>query len=329
MFQPGHLADPALHEVIESIVSLTEQRDQRSLEHSLFASLQEMLDHEDCWLLSMDHGDKDVRVVAGEAKRLPKAILAIIKTGMGETDLRIVQAGDKEYLLASTLSADDEHTRLLVIAQGAWNDDNLRLVRGMLKVYQNFVSVLRDSAKDTLTGLFNRRKLEAKLNDLLAASLHGRRYKDQNYSDFLAVMDLDNFKRVNDNHGHLIGDETLLSFANILRQTLRDDDLIYRYGGEEFIILLQELTLTQAAAVLERVRRNVEKYVFPQVGRVTVSIGHTILKPGSTPPRAIEEADRALYHAKEHGRNQVHGFQALVDAGQLAIHQDQSSVELF
>lgn len=328
MYQHGQSADPALHEVIESIVSLTEQRDQRSLEHSLFSSLQEMLDHDDCWLLSLGQGEQ-VRFVAGEDKRLPDAVLNLLKTGLTDTDMRIQQADGKEYLLASTLSADDEQARLLVIALRTWDDGNLRLVQGMLKVYRNFVSVLRDSAKDTLTGLFNRRKLETKLNDLLAASMHGRRYKDHNYSDFVAVLDLDNFKHVNDTYGHLIGDEILLSFANILRQTLRDDDLLFRYGGEEFVVLLQELTEEQAASVLERVRRNIEKYPFPQAGRVTVSIGHTPLKPGATPNSVIEEADRALYHAKNHGRNQVCSFPQLIASGELHPHKDNNSVELF
>jgi diguanylate cyclase (GGDEF)-like protein len=329
MLQAEHPADPAAHEVIESIVSLTEQRDQRSLEHSLFTSLQEMLEPRDCWLISLDGEDGAPRAVAGDASLLPGDILDIVKGGPRDFDIRFTQVGGKEYLLASTLSAEGEHTRLLVIARGYWDDDNLRLAQGMIKVYQNFVSILRDSEKDTLTGLLNRRKLESKLNDLLAASLRGRRYRDLNHSDFLAVFDLDHFKRVNDNHGHLIGDETLLSFANILRQTLRGDDLIFRYGGEEFVVLLQELSSEQAAYVLERVRKNAEKHRFPQVGQVTVSGGFTVLKPGATPPRVIEEADRALYYAKEHGRNQIRNFQALVNTGELSLQEEQGSVELF
>lgn len=328
MYPHGPSADPALHEVIESIVSLTEQRDQRSLEHSLFSTLQEMLDHEDCWLLTLGQ-DERPRCVAGEDSRLPDAVRSLLKLDTADTEIRIQQSDGKEYLIASTLSADDEQARLLIIALRAWDNGNLRLVQGMLKVYRNFVSVLRDSAKDTLTGLFNRRKLETKLNDLLAASMHGRRYKDHNYSDFVAVLDLDNFKLVNDTYGHLIGDEILLSFANILRQTLRDDDLLFRYGGEEFVVLLQELTEDQAASVLERVRRNIEKYPFPQAGRVTVSIGHTTLTPGATPNSVIEEADRALYHAKNHGRNQVCSFPQLIATGALLAHKDNSSVELF
>ncbi len=189
MSQAEHPADPAPHEIIESIVELTEQRDQRSLEFSLFASLQEMLEPRDCWLLSLDTPDSVARVVAGDASLLPAEIIEAIKVTPHDFDMRFVQVGGKEYLLASTLSAESEHTRLLVIARGYWDENNLRLAQGMLRVYQNFVSILRDSEKDTLTGLLNRRKLEAKLNDLLAASLHGRRYKDTAHSDFLAVFD--------------------------------------------------------------------------------------------------------------------------------------------
>lgn len=329
MSQHGHPTGPALHEVIESIVSLTEQRDQRSLEHSLFSSLQEMLDPKDCWLLTLHRGGDGMRVLAGDAGLLPGDIPDIIQSTPEDGDIKITRSGGREYLLASTLSAEDDHLRLLVVARSGWNAGNQRLVRGMLKVYRNFVGILRDSSKDTLTGLLNRRKLEAKLNDLLSTSLHGRRYKDLNQSDFLAVMDIDHFKQVNDNHGHLIGDETLLSFANILRTTLRDDDLIYRYGGEEFIVLLQGLTPGQVDSVLERARQNVEKYAFPQAGRVTVSIGHTMLKSGLTPTKSIEQADRALYYAKEHGRNQVRGYQALVEAGELRDQEDQGTVEFF
>jgi diguanylate cyclase (GGDEF)-like protein len=321
-------ADTVLHEVIESIVSLTGQRDQRSLEHSLFSSLQEMLDHDACWLLSLGQDGK-ARFVAGDDSLLPKAVLDMPGNRLTDADIRIQQVDGKEYLLTSTLSSDDEQIRLLIIALRAWDENSLRLVKGMLKVYRNFVSVLRDGAMDTLTGLFNRRKLETKLSDLLAATMHGRRYKDQSQADFLAVLDLDNFKRVNDTYGHLIGDEILLTFANILRQTLRDDDQLFRYGGEEFVVIIQDLTEEQADNVFERVRNNVEKYSFPQAGRVTVSIGHTPLKSGSTPNSVIEEADRALYHAKENGRNQVHSFPRLIASGELLPHKDSGSVELF
>jgi diguanylate cyclase (GGDEF)-like protein len=321
-------SDSPLHEVIESIVVLTQQRDQRSLEQSLFASLQEMLEPKDCWLLSRDREDGHLLVVAGDPALLPDQLAAAEPVGEAREFGRIDVDG-RQYLTACTLSVEDDNPRLLILARAAWDEDNLRLVRGMLKVYQNFVTLLRDSEKDTLTGLFNRRKLEAKLGDLLSAGLRGRRYTDSEHDDFLAVLDLDHFKRVNDTFGHLIGDETLLAVANILRRTLRDNDLIFRYGGEEFIVILHELTAAQTESVLERLRRNIEKHEFAQVGQATVSIGYTALTAGRSPSQVIEEADRALYYAKEHGRNQVRSYPALIANGALQVHPGNSAVEMF
>jgi len=317
------------HDVIESIVTLTEQRDQRSLEHSLYTSLQEMLDPDACWLLSLDEGEAAPRVVAGDAEHLPAGLAPVAEAVPDDGAWHQVQAGGREILIARTLGAEAQKGRMLALARTRWDGGSMRLARGMLKVYQNFVDILRDSEKDTLTGLYNRRKLENKLNDLLSATLHGRRYKDQSHADFLAVLDLDHFKAINDTHGHLIGDETLLAFANILRRTLRDDDLIFRFGGEEFVVLLQEVSVDQAGMVLERVRRSVGHHDFAQVGQVTVSIGYTMLRPGATPPKAIEEADRALYYAKAHGRDRVCDHAALVASGALRVPPDQGSVELF
>jgi len=142
-------------------------------------------------------------------------------------------------------------------------------------------------------------------------------------------MDLDRFKRINDNFGHLIGDEVLLTFANILRRTLRDSDLIFRYGGEEFIALLQDASHASIEEVLERVRRNVASHDFPLVGKVTVSIGFAALDGQTSPLDVLEKADRALYYAKDHGRDQVREFSQLVDQHLLEdIHRD-GGIELF
>ena len=331
MSRPVKLDDPILHEIIESIVMLTEQRDQRSLEQSLFSSLQEMLEPDACWLIKLEAEEQSepVDIVAGKSGGLNAELIQAFRSIQPQEEFRVLKLQGKDYLLAPTLRKDDNQTRLLVLAQDAWDENNLRLVQGMFKVYQNFIALLQDSEKDTLTGLFNRRKLEGKLNDLLMAALMGRRYTDQSHSDFLAVLDIDKFKQVNDTYGHLIGDETLLVFSNVLRNTLRDNDLIYRYGGEEFIILLQDITSQQAEMVLERVRRNVDNQNFPQVGHITVSIGFTTMSPGLTPTQVIEQADRALYFAKENGRNQTSQYQQLVDSGKLQPHTESGSVDLF
>lgn len=309
------------HEVIASIVTLTAQRDQHSLERSLLRTLEEMLPEAEVWLLrgEGEAGGGEYLLLHGHKKGLPDEIIRHALLLKSEGDPKAISHAGRNYLLAKLMDAESGNRHLLITAQATWRALDLQLVQGLVRVYRNFVGLLYDSEKDTLTGLFNRRKLEAKLDELTAARLHGRRCHDQDHADYLAMLDLDRFKRINDTHGHLIGDEVLLVFANILRMTLRDSDLIFRYGGEEFIVLLQDTPNQVIEEVLERVRANVEKHVFPQVGRVTISIGHTRLdtRRQTNHAQIIEEADRALYYAKEHGRNQVRGYPTLLAQGEI------------
>lgn len=137
----------------------------------------------------------------------------------------------------------------------------------MLNIYSNFARVLFDSERDTLTNLYNRKKLEQKLGELLAARMRGtHRQRDDNTTDYLAVFDIDHFKRVNDNYGHLMGDEVLLIFAGLVSNTLRDVDWVFRYGGKEFVALIKGVPPDTISLILERVRGRIQDHAFPQVG---------------------------------------------------------------
>jgi diguanylate cyclase (GGDEF)-like protein len=161
---------------------------------------------------------------------------------------------------------------------------------------------------DPLTGLHNRRHLEERLlAELSAAQRHGRPLS-------VLVADLDHFKRVNDTHGHLAGDEALKLAALVLRGALRKEDSLARYGGEEFVVVARETPAAGAGALAERLRRAVERSrcaVGEQEIALTVSIGVATapdLRPG--PPAGIDQAllklaDQALYQAKADGRNRV------------------------
>lgn len=147
---------------------------------------------------------------------------------------------------------------------------------------------------------------------------------------WLAVIDIDHFKRVNDRFGHLYGDEVLILMANLLRTSFRAYDRVFRFGGEEFVVLLRSATESKALQVLERFRQKVQAYDFPQVGQVTVSIGFASIGAGA-PIEIVGRADQALYFAKEHGRNQVCFYDRLLAQGALGsstriTHED---VELF
>ena len=168
---------------------------------------------------------------------------------------------------------------------------------------------LAESAlQDPLTGLYNRRHLDERLASELAASLrHGRVLS-------LLMIDIDHFKQVNDDRGHLAGDEALKMVAFVLRGAVRKEDVLARYGGEEFVVIARETPLDGARALGERIRRAVEKSRFAWQGgelSVTVSVGVTIAAglaeyvPGRTEREVIEAADRALYLAKQQGRDRV------------------------
>jgi diguanylate cyclase (GGDEF)-like protein len=249
-----------------------------------------------------------------------------------ESEKLIGQCDDagQVYLIGS-LGAHDDRRKAIMIRQPKWNDADLRIAHGMLNIYANFARVLFDSERDTLTGLYNRKKLEQKLGEMLVGRMRGKnRQRDGNTTDYLAVFDIDHFKRINDNYGHLMGDEVLLIFAGLVRNTLRDVDWVFRYGGEEFVALVKGVPPETISLILERVRSAVQDHAFPQVGQVTVSIGFTAIAEQTLPPYVFEEADKALYYAKEQGRNRIFDYRELVASGALARDEHLSgSIELF
>jgi diguanylate cyclase (GGDEF)-like protein len=156
----------------------------------------------------------------------------------------------------------------------------------------------RASATDPLTGLANRRSFDAGLaRELAGIRRHGRPVS-------LCLLDVDHFKRYNDTHGHLAGDQALVLVASVLRSELRGLDLAARYGGEEFVLLLPDTDLDAAAGVAERIRSAVADLPAPG-SPLTVSIGVAAATEGCFPDALIATADEALYAAKEGGRNRV------------------------
>ena len=167
---------------------------------------------------------------------------------------------------------------------------------------EQVVTLERNSNLDGLTKVYNRRALSSYLKEVCS--------KDKLPHDLhVLILDIDDFKKVNDTHGHLAGDKVLIFIANILRKTLRDGDRVFRYGGEEFVIILNRLDDMQCQNITNRIigliRNN--KLVYKGVSMsVTMSIGATKFISGDTPDSLIYRADKALYKAKENGKDQVY-----------------------
>lgn len=159
------------------------------------------------------------------------------------------------------------------------------------------------SVTDPLTGLYNRRHFEDTIErEFLRAS----RYN--NHLSF-AIIDVDFFKKVNDTYGHSTGDYVLKEVAYLILQNLRKTDMVFRYGGEEFTVIITETPKEKAIIPLERLRKAVEDYPFSynsQNINVTISIGISeVCKNITTVHQLFDDADKALYKAKENGRNQI------------------------
>lgn len=226
---------------------------------------------------------------------------------------------------------------LEVICTRALVDDDLGTAEGFLGLYRNYLNLLDYSERDTLTGLRNRKTFDENIGKILGniarlgsdGSGQRRRPRD-GYQHWLAVVDVDHFKRINDQFGHLYGDEVLLLLARIMRQSFRQQDKLFRFGGEEFVVVLRAATEAEVHRALERFRRAVEDYNFPQIGRVTASIGYTMIKPEDTIPEIVGRADDALYVAKENGRNQLANYEALLAEGMISVREQPSGdIELF
>ncbi len=213
-------------------------------------------------------------------------------------------------------------------------DEGLRareagLVKGILRIVRNHLSLLDYGERDTLTGLLNRKTFETSFGKLLARSQRLARDPNSTEPSWLAVIDIDHFKSINDNFGHLFGDEVLLLVARLIKNTFRGADQLFRFGGEEFIVVLDRASEAGAEGAFDRLRLAVQNFMFPQVGGVTVSIGYTQIRQHDVPASCIERADGALYYAKRNGRNRSCHYERLIEAGKVQPKTARSEVELF
>jgi len=151
---------------------------------------------------------------------------------------------------------------------------------------------------DELTGLKNRRFINERMSVEFARA---RRYhRPVSY----ILFDIDFFKQVNDNYGHLVGDDVLKKLSNIIKSKIREDDLFARWGGEEFVLVLNT-SIEQALTIANNLRSFIEKSDFEVAGKITCSFGMTQFKKNDTLDMMILRADSALYEAKARGRNRV------------------------
>ena len=234
---------------------------------------------------------------------------------------------------------DKADTCLEIVNPTPYTSDTIHVIGGIVSVYRNFQNLLDYSERDSLTGLLNRKTFDDQLAKMLAAAIEPdsltlpgepeRRAHSDEEKQWLAVIDVDHFKLVNDKFGHLYGDEVLILIANLLTSSFRAQDRVFRFGGEEFVVLLRSTSLNNAKKIIDRFRMNVESHDFPQVGRVTVSVGFVSISAFEAPVIILGRADQALYYAKSHGRNLACHYDELVAGGLLQTVESNDTAEFF
>ncbi len=209
----------------------------------------------------------------------------IMMTGFGQehTYMEVIEAGATDFI-----AKPFRHEELQAKVKRVSRERTLR------------AELLYLSLHDSLTGLFNRRFLYQKLQEEV------ERAKRQKRDLSMIILDVDHFKEYNDLKGHLDGDQLLAGLSQILTSSIRQNvDTVYRYGGDEFAILLIETDISQARSIAERIRRAFEAR---HIDRCTLSLGVAQLQPKGSPEDLIRMADEAMYRAKRAGGNRVEEF---------------------
>lgn len=338
-------------QVIDSIAEVTRYLDKELIEHSLLSTLGEFGPNQELRLYKVLSAEPDLELTLaaayrdgvicrgceGETHRMEPALAEAIAevAEIGElTTLRDPDDGS-DVNIYPVFDQDGELYSILVQISPPLAADDQRLITGLLRVYSNYLSLLDLSQKDKLTSLLNRDRLQTNILQILGKQhltdgsrplLMRRSIDRQKY--WLALIDIDHFKRVNDNFGHLMGDEILIIFARHMHEIFRNDDLLFRFGGEEFVAIIMADDQTNALAAFERFRSCIEEFDFPQVGRLTASLGVVEIEGQDTPSDVLNAADRALYYVKQNGRNQIAFYQDLVDAGKIAPQQAPKTGEI-
>jgi diguanylate cyclase len=258
------------------------------------ATLVELLRSVETLTADVDHRNTEMRAVRSHAEEIET-------TGELETVRQALLAQVATILVSNQKLEDDLGYARCRMEEQAQELDRTR----------------REASTDALSGVANRKGFDERLVRLLGD------FKRGGDPFVLVLADMDHFKWINDTHGHQAGDNVLRELGELLRSSVREGDIVARYGGDEFALLLPKIDLKTGIQVSDRIRKEATKINFglgseTEEAAITLSMGLAMAQPGDTPQSMIERADQALYASKRGGRNQVH-FQP--SAEQLAASQ--------
>ncbi|MBN2644708.1 MAG: GGDEF domain-containing protein [Desulfuromonadaceae bacterium] len=321
---------------LDKLVNMTSMHDLELMEYSLLKTIEEFIHPHQLLILRFDrNGQPTYRAslkkgqyeIVWEDIHVPDEIntaVEIVSTTKRPFSRHVDH--DKMLTVWHVLQPKGQEVFLVTQTKSRLNNLDTHMVNGLLGVYRNFYAVLSESQRDGLTGLPNRKTFEETINKIYFEHslptedvVINRRVQlgEDDKCYWLGMADIDYFKRINDTWGHLYGDEVLLLISQLMQSHFRANDYLFRYGGEEFVIILCAPDLDHARRAFERFRVAVQEYRFPQVGQITMSIGSIKMDPHIFTTTLLDYADKALYYAKNNGRNQVSFYDELLQHGLL------------
>jgi len=332
------MSQTKLSAVLDEIISLVSERDSDALASSLTQILLTLANAKNTTIYSARGITRAKHAITNnqtqpENEVIPKSIVnALFKCLTTAKISTIPLQGDTELTLFP-LMCSKQKPQAIITVEAENHASNHDLMLQILAIYHNLMSLIHENEHDTLTGLLNRKTFDLKINDIITnlqshSHVHSKANDEPNV--YLAIFDLDHFKRVNDTHGHLLGDEILLLFSQQMHKSFRDKDLLFRFGGEEFIGIFQCSDDDTITHILDRFREAIAQFNFPQVGQVTTSCGFTKIGACDLSSNTIGRADLSLYHAKHNGRNQICQYEQLIASSALEEEKSSSDdIELF
>lgn len=244
--------------------------------------LEFFLDDAECFFEQKKEGELASGVWQEDGKTMAEAALIAIATTHDDTQILIIRMLQEEY---------NERVSILRKARAQLLENR--------ELSHNLEYFKEKSRFDGLTKIFNKATFTELLHDEI------KRSRSLDYPLSLLMLDIDNFKKVNDTYGHLAGDMVLQALGGLLTSTLRRHDIVARFGGEEFVVLIPQESTRQALIIAEKARQNIAEMKFADVPSITVSIGCATYHAGETADSFIKRTDVALYDAKTSGKNKV------------------------
>ncbi|MCF6435181.1 GGDEF domain-containing protein [Pseudoalteromonas sp. MMG022] len=338
-------------ELLHSVVKLTKTRDVDSLESSLLSTIHEFIGCQKISIYKSTLGGDELTVECSlsfevlddkqyhwqESERILSPSSELLSCLHSACIIAIQgQDGVERRWIPITLS--DKPIGAIAIVSPSLSSADQVLLNAFCCIYENYLTILHENERDKLTGLLNRQTFDKKLKQLvekqvvnhhktLKASEDRKQYKET--VSWLAMMDIDHFKQVNDSYGHVCGDEVLLILAQTMEKFFSSTDLLFRFGGEEFVLVFEPVTFEEVESLLNDFVALVRRTKFPFVDKLTVSIGVAKVGPYDFPIHILENADRALYAAKENGRDQICFFESLVSCYERPAGDEGDGVDLF